>query len=153
MLTVGTAAPDVILHFHDGSTTRLSVFRGVYNVVLYFYPRDFTWGCTRQACSFADHYNRITALGAVLIGVSADSPEQHRRFVDGYDLPFRLATDRDSSVSKAYEVHVLGGLRQLRVTYVIDKKGWIRGVIHREIRVLRHATDVLKILQSLGQQP
>ncbi|MEP0822058.1 MAG: peroxiredoxin [Ignavibacterium sp.] len=152
MLQAGTPAPDVRFHFHDGSRSCLSDYRGRHSVVLYFYPKDFTWGCTREACGFADVHPDMQSYDAILIGVSGDPPAQHRRFVLEHNLPFRLVTDENGTIAAAYDVLALGGLRRLRVTYVIDKQGMIRGVLHHELFMKRHATEALKILKTLSIQ-
>ncbi|GJQ20936.1 MAG: peroxiredoxin [Bacteroidia bacterium] len=149
MLQVGTRAPDVQFRFHDGSQSRLSDYYGRHHVVLYFYPKDFTWGCTREACRFADVHPDLQSYDAILIGISADPPEQHKRFARAHNLPFLLVTDERNVLASTYDVLVLGGLRRLRVTYVIDKEGTIRGVLHHELFVKRHATRALAILHML----
>lgn len=153
MLAPGTYAPDVNFTFHDGTQTRLSDYRGRSNVVLYFYPGDFTWGCTRQACAFSDHHAEISALQATLIGVSADSVEDHRRFAERYRLPFPLATDPGLAIAKAFDVLALGGWRRLRITYVIDRQGIIRSVIHHEVLIHRHWSDVVRTLRTIQREP
>ena len=148
MLKVGSTAPDVLLHFHNGTSQRLSELRNRNTVVLYFYPKDFTWGCTRQACSFADHYQEIVSREALLIGISADSIERHRKFAQQNHLPFLLASDPDLAIARAYGVLAFG-FRRLRVTYVIDRDLIIRGVIHHEIILENHWKSVLATLKEL----
>ena len=147
MLPVGSIAPDVLFRLHNGTSTRLSDLRGQH-VVLYFYPKDFTWGCTRQACSFAEHYQEIVARNAVLVGISADTIESHQRFALRHQLPFQLASDPDLAIARSYDVLALG-FRRLRATYVIDGQGIIRGVVHHEIIVENHWKSVVNILQQL----
>ncbi|MEX2117110.1 MAG: peroxiredoxin [Bacteroidota bacterium] len=151
MLSAGSAAPDVLLHLHNGTSHRLSDLHRVQNVVLYFYPKDFTWGCTRQACSFADHYQDIVSRQSMLIGISADSVESHRRFAERHQLPFLLACDADLGIARAYNA-LSFGFRRLRVTYVINRQGIIRGVVHHEVIVENHWKSVLKILQEIEPQ-
>jgi peroxiredoxin Q/BCP len=148
MLSVGSAAPDVLLHLHNGTTTSLSDLRGQ-SVVLYFYPKDFTWGCTRQACSFAEHYQEIVSRSALLIGISADSGRSHRLFAERHRLPFQLASDPDLVIARAYGVLAFG-FRRLRATYVVDREGMIRGVVHHEVIVENHWKSVVKILKNLN---
>ncbi|MEX1138845.1 MAG: peroxiredoxin [Bacteroidota bacterium] len=150
MLTAGSAAPDVLLKLHNGTSHRLSDLWSSKNVVLYFYPKDFTWGCTRQACSFADHYQDIISFQASLIGISADSTESHRQFAEQHRLPFLLASDPDLAIARSYKV-VTFGFRRLRVTYVVDRQGTIRGVVHHEVIVENHWKSVLNILNELEQ--
>lgn len=150
MLTAGSPAPDVLLHLHDGTDKRLSAFRGS-RVVLYFYPKDFTWGCTRQACSFAEHYQEIVSRKAVLIGISADERERHNAFAGKHHLPFPLASDPELTVARAFDV-LRFGFRRLRVTYVLDEQGIIRGVAHHEIIVENHWRSVMRILEHMEQK-
>jgi peroxiredoxin Q/BCP len=151
MLSAGSAAPDVLLHLHNGTSIRISDLHGRQNIVLYFYPKDFTWGCTRQACSFAGHFQEIVSQHAMIIGISADSAESHRRFAERHQLPFLLASDPDLAIARTYEI-VAFGFRRMRVTYVIDRQGIIRGVVHHEVIVENHWKSVMKILQELEQQ-
>lgn len=102
-LKVGDMAPDFELPADDGSTVRLSQFRGK-RVVVYFYPKDNTSGCTAQACGFRDHYVEIEEKDAVLLGISPDSIKSHQSFRTKYDLPFRLLADEGHSVAEAYGV-------------------------------------------------
>lgn len=148
MLPVGSIAPDVHLHLHDGTSTRLSDLRGQ-RVVLYFYPKDFTWGCNRQACSFAEHYQEIVSRNAILVGISADTIESHKRFAERNRLPFQLASDSDLAIARSYDV-LAWGFRRLRATYVIDREGIIRGIVHHEIIVENHWKSVVNILETLN---
>jgi peroxiredoxin Q/BCP len=147
-LSVGDEAPDFTLPSHTGEEVTLSQFRGVSNVVLYFYPRDGTAGCTQQACSFRDSYEAFQELGAEVIGVSSDSLEAHREFAAAHLLPFRLLSDPDNRVRKMYGAR--GALNMPgRVTFVIDKGGVIRHAFSSQLRVKRHIDEALEILKSL----
>ncbi len=115
-VTVGDPAPDFTLPDHQGNDVTLSGFIGESNVVLYFYPKDFSPGCTAQACHFRDSYEDFTDLGAVVIGVSGDSPESHKRFVEEHLLPFILLSDGDNAVRKLYGATKGLGLLPGRVT-------------------------------------
>ena len=129
MLAIGTKAPDFTLADQNGEMHSLSDYRGQ-KVVLYFYPKDMTSGCTSQACSFRDMYPQIREKGAVVLGVSKDSVESHKRFEEKHGLPFTLLSDADLSTITAYDVLRTGkdgkptkGL--IRSTYLIDEEGVI----------------------------
>jgi len=134
---------------HTGNLFRLVDIRDQYHLVLYFYPKDFTYGCTREACSFRDHFEDIKDLDAILLGVSPDSVERHQHFAREHRLTFPLIADPNHELAKLYETSVLNGLIMLRVTYVIDKKGIIRGAFHHELLVGNHWENTLQILKSL----
>lgn len=143
---VGEAAPDFTLPDHEGRPFTLSAQRGRV-VVLYFYPKDFTSGCTKEACHFRDAYEDFTDAGAVVVGVSNDSQESHRKFREAYLLPFSLLSDEGGEVKKLYGVG--GGILPGRVTFVIDKGGVIRHVFSSRIDMKAHVDEALKILKSL----
>lgn len=150
----GSVAPPFTARTADGSTVRLADFAGSRNVVLFFYPRDFTAGCTSQACFFRDRFEELRSLNAVLFGVSADDRDSHQRFAKSHRLPFPLLTDSDRSLQRAYGVLRIGGLIPLpkRVTFVIDRKGVIRLVAHHEMAMDRHVADVLTVLRALQEE-
>ena len=129
MLEAGTKAPDFSLPDQNGALHSLSEYRG-HKVVLYFYPKDMTSGCTSQACNFRDLYPQIMEKGAVVLGVSKDSVESHKRFEEKHGLPFTLLSDADLSVIKAYDVLRPGKdgkptKSMIRSTYLIDEEGVI----------------------------
>ena len=129
MLETGTKAPDFSLPDQNGALHSLSEYRG-HKVVLYFYPKDMTSGCTSQACNFRDLYPQIMEKGAVVLGVSKDSVESHKRFEEKHGLPFTLLSDADLSVIKAYDVLRPGKdgkptKSMIRSTYLIDEEGVI----------------------------
>ncbi len=135
-LEVGQKAPEFELPDHSGKLVRLSDFRGK-KVILYFYPKDDTPGCTKQACSFRDHFDELSQLGAVVIGVSPDSPESHVKFKEKYNLPFILLSDPDHRVAEAYgvwrEKNLYGKKRMgiLRSQFIIDEEGVLIDVKYR----------------------
>ncbi|MGZ3582091.1 MAG: peroxiredoxin, partial [Ktedonobacterales bacterium] len=118
---VDDAAPDFALPTQGGTLVRLSDFLGKQAVVLYFYPKDNTRGCTAEACAFRDSYEVFKDAGAEVIGVSSDSEESHQQFATQHRLPFVLLSDRDGELRKRYGVPTTFGLVPGRVTYIIDK--------------------------------
>jgi len=149
LLAVGDTAPDFRLPTENGSYVSVADFLGKKNVVVYFYPKDFTQGCTAEACSFRDSYESFKDLGAEVIGISSDSQNSHRDFAQQHHLPFILLSDVDGSVRKAYEVKKTLGLFAGRVSFVIDKKGVIRHIFSSQTRATAHVGEALNILKSL----
>ncbi|MCS7060901.1 MAG: peroxiredoxin [Anaerolineae bacterium] len=146
---VGQVAPDFALPDPTGRLIRLSDYRGVKNVVLYFYPKDYTPGCTTEACAFRDQYEVFKEAGAEVIGVSMDSVESHRQFATDHRLPFILLSDADGSVSKLYQVSSLFGLWRKRITFVIDQAGVIRHIFESQLQATKHIDEALKVLRTL----
>ncbi|HZP40947.1 MAG TPA: peroxiredoxin [Candidatus Binatia bacterium] len=146
---VGDVAPDFALPDGTGRTVRLSDYRGKRPVVLYFYPKDDTPGCTKEACAFRDQYEDFTRAGAEVIGVSADSGESHARFASKYQLPFVLLTDRDGTVRKRYGVKPTLGVLPGRVTFVIDTDGVVRHVFNSQLRATQHVAEAIAALRGL----
>ena len=142
-------APDFTREAHNGQQVRLADYRGRNVVVLYFYPMDGTPVCTKEACSFRDVFEEFTRLGAVVIGVSADTLERHRAFAASQALPFLLLSDQDGSLRKAYQVPKTLGIVPSRVTFVIDKAGIVRHVFSALFSAERHVAEALKIVQEL----
>jgi thioredoxin-dependent peroxiredoxin len=134
----------------SGSYVTLQDFLGKKNLVVYFYPKDFTRGCTAEACSFRDSYEDFKDLGAEVIGISSDSQDSHRDFAQQHHLPFILLSDADGSVRKAYEVKKSLGLFPGRVSFVIDKRGIIRLIFSSQTRVTAHVGEALNVLKSLS---
>ena len=151
MLEIGTRAPEFVLPDQNGIPHALSDYRG-HRVVLYFYPKDNTAGCTRQACGFGELYPQFTEKGAVILGVSKDSVASHKRFEQKYGLPFTLLSDEDKSVIQAYDVwkekknygKVTMGV--VRTTYLIDGDG----VIVRAMGNVKAAENPAQMLEALG---
>jgi peroxiredoxin Q/BCP len=121
-------------------------------VVLYFYPKDNTSMCTKQACGFRDAYEELVEAGAVVIGVSADPLQRHRAFATSQNLPFLLLSDRDGSLRRAYGVRKLLGVLPGRVTYVIDKQGIIRHAFSALFSAEEHVTEALKVVHELVRE-
>ncbi len=130
---VGNVAPDFTLPSQAGRQVSLAEFRGSKAVVLFFYPKDGTAICTKEACSFRDAYEDFVQAGAVVMGVSSDPVDSHQAFASCHRLPFLLLSDADSSLRKAFGVPKTLGLLPGRVTYVIDKQGVVRHVFRRSV--------------------
>ena len=148
-LSVGDRAPDFSLKNQDGQTISLADFRGKKPIVVYFYPKDDTAGCTRESCSFRDQYTAFTDAGVEVIGISSDSEASHRAFADKYRLPFSLLTDHGGKVRSAYGVPATLGLVPGRVTYVIDREGIVRHAFNSQTRAEEHVTEALSVLDQL----
>lgn len=152
MLEVGTKAPDFTLPDKEGKMVSLSDFAGKW-VVLYFYPKDNTPGCTRQACAFAGAYEEFKTLDAVVIGVSKDSAASHQKFAAKYDLPFVLLSDPELTAIQAYgvwqEKKLYGKVSMgvVRSTYVIDKNGVIEKVMPK-VKPDTNAAEILDYLRG-----
>lgn len=150
MLRPGNPAPEFTAVDDQGATVKLSDFRGR-PVVLFFYPKDNTPGCTAEACGFRDHHAELEAAGAVVLGISLDSVASHQRFRDRHGLPFRLLSDPDRTIAEAYgvlrSIKLLGPVFAWadRTTFVIDPEGRIQAVI-RGIRPDRHPEEALRVL-------
>ncbi|WP_338442003.1 peroxiredoxin [Synechococcus elongatus IITB4] len=147
-IAVGDVAPDFSLPAQDGSTVSLSDFRGQKPVVLYFYPKDDTPGCTIEACSFRDSYTAFQEAGAVVLGVSSDSVESHQRFAKKYNLPFQLLSDEGDRLRQSYGVPKTLFVIPGRVTYVIDKEGKVRHIFDSLLNAQAHIQESLNILRS-----
>ena len=148
---VGDKAPDFALPDANGRTVSLADFRGRRPVILYFYPKDDTPGCTKEACSFRDQYEDFKGAGAEVIGVSSDSAESHQRFAAKYSLPFTLVSDQGGQVRKRYGVPATLGLLPGRVTFVIDTGGVVRHVFNSQLQATRHVDEALATLRAGGQ--
>jgi len=150
MLSPGDQAPDFTGTLADGRQLRLRDYRGRRHVVLYFFPKDFTPGCTREACSFRDRRAQVAELDAEVIGVSLDTPEKHAAFAEAHQLPYPLVSDRSGTIAGAYGVARLGGwLPSKRVTFVIDKGGVVRHIIKSEFSIDRHIEEAIEMLRTL----
>ena len=147
-LKEGNIAPDFKLNSTEGKEVSLKEFRGK-QVVLYFYPKDDTPGCTKEACDFRDNLARVRAKGAVVFGISHDSVESHDRFKEKFDLPFTLLSDPEKKVTEAYGVYKQKSLYGKffmgieRTTFVIDKEGRIKKIFPK-VKVEGHVEEVLQ---------
>ncbi|HET7688382.1 MAG TPA: peroxiredoxin [Candidatus Macondimonas sp.] len=149
-LTLGDKAPPFTLPTADGRQVSLSDYHGRQPVVVYFYPKDDTPGCTAEACAFRDQYEDFKQAGAEVIGISSDAPEAHAKFASKHRLPFLLLSDRDGAVRKAYGVPATLGLLPGRVTFVVDREGIIRHLFSSQFRATKHVSEAIGVLKSLG---
>lgn len=148
MLSTGDSAPDFTAKDQTGATIKLSDLRGQ-KVVLYFYPKDDTPGCTKEACSFRDNFSTLTEKGIKILGVSTDDEKSHQKFISKYELPFTLLADTDHAVAALYgaygEKQFMGKTYDgvLRKTFLIDEAGKIKKVFDK-VNVAEHASEVIE---------
>ena len=148
MLEIGTKAPDFTLADQNGTEHSLADYRGQ-KVILYFYPKDMTSGCTKQACAFGELFPQFREKGAVILGVSKDSVASHKKFEEKYGLPFTLLSDTEKTVIQAYDVwkekknYGKVTMGTLRTTYVIDEQGTIVDAIGK-VNTKEHTKQILK---------
>lgn len=153
MLRAGTKAKEFTLPDESGKARSLSDYRGEW-VLLYFYPKDDTPGCTKEACILRDDFPQFQSLDAKILGISADSPESHRRFKEKYRFPFSLLSDPEKKIIRAYGVwgkkKFMGKEFQgvLRTSYLINPEGVVKRV-YKSVKPLEHATEVLRDLRIL----
>ena len=150
---IGKPAPDFTLPSSSGEMVSLKSFKNRKSVVLYFYPKDDTPGCTKEACGFRDLTAEFEAAGAVIVGISNDPVDSHQKFREKFKLPFELLADEDASVSKAYGVYKqknLYGKKYMgieRTTFIVDRTGRI-AQIYPKVKVEGHVADVLSFLRE-----
>jgi thioredoxin-dependent peroxiredoxin len=150
-IKVGDEAPDFNFTLKNGSPGSLKSLRQQKAVVLYFYPKDDTPGCTAQACSFRDSYEDFVQAGAEVIGVSSDDALKHEAFAARYRLPFTLVSDADGELRKRYGVpRSFLGLVPGRVTYVIDREGVVRHVFNSQLQSTKHISEAMDVLKRLS---
>ena len=148
-LKVGDKAPEFTLTDERGFLVSLKNFIGSKIVVLYFYPKDFTSGCTKEACSFRDDYHIYEEKGVEVIGVSLDSQESHKKFSEKHNLPFSLLSDNQKEVAKQYGVLGFGSMLTKRVTFIIDKKGKIASIFSK-VNIKKHSKEVLELINKIN---
>lgn len=146
----GERAPDFSLKAQDGRIVSLHDFLGKSNVVLYFYPKDFTPGCTAEAKTFSENYDEVLTMGAEVLGVSSDTQDTHDRFAESCRVKFPLLSDEGGKVRQAYGVKSTFGIIAGRVTFVIDKTGTIRHVFSSQLNPTRHVSDAIEALKAVG---
>ena len=149
-INVGDPAPEITLATHTGEEVPLADYRGKQAVVLFFYPKDGTPVCTKEACSFRDAYEDFVEAGAVVIGVSGDSTSRHEAFAASHRLPFLLVSDADGGARRAFGVPKSMGLFPGRVTYVIDREGIVRHVFNSQFAADRHVSEALEVVRKLS---
>ena len=148
-LKVGDKAPNFEAETEKNEKIELSTYKGTSNIVLYFYPKDNTSGCTKEACSFRDNMERLIPLGILVLGVSTDSVASHQRFSDKYELNFPLVSDSSKSIVRAYGVLPSGKKSAQRSTFLNDKEGVIRH-IWPKVKVAGHVDEIIDKIQEIG---
>jgi peroxiredoxin Q/BCP len=152
MVKEGNKAPDFSGKNQDGKSVKLSSFKTKKNVVLYFYPKDMTPGCTTEACDFKDQFKKFK--NTTILGVSVDSPERHRKFIDKHDIPFELITDENKKICGKYgvwqEKKLYGKtfMGIVRSTFIIDKTGVVQKIFQK-VKVKGHVDEVIEILKKI----
>jgi peroxiredoxin Q/BCP len=152
-LKVADRAPDFTLPSSSGQPVRLSDLLAKGSVVLFFYPKDDTPGCTAEACGFRDRYDAFVEAGAAVVGVSSDSLDSHDRFASKHRLPMTLLSDADGKVRAHYQVKSTLGLLPGRATFVIDRGGVIRHVFVSQLRTGTHVETALRVVKQLTAAP
>jgi peroxiredoxin Q/BCP len=145
----GSPAPDFELPDQNGKIVTLRRFRGR-NIVLFFYPKDDTTGCTIEACRFRDDFERFIEVDAEVIGISDDSSELHEKFISKYKLPYTLLSDKGGRVRKLYGVKKTFGIIPGRVTFVIDREGVVKHVFSSQSSPARHVDEALGVLSAIA---
>lgn len=150
-LQVGNVVPDFTLPAQTGQPVSLTDYRGKSAVVLFFYPKDGTALCTKEACSFRDANEDFVHAGAVVIGVSSDSSERHQFFASGHRLPFLLLADEGGALRRLFGVPKTLGFLPGRVTYVIDKDGIVRHIFNSQLSANRHIAEALAVVRRMAE--
>ena len=150
MIRIGDKIPEFTLQNQDGEPVNIQDIIGKKTVVLYFYPKDDTPGCTKEACSFRDQYTVFQDLGCEVIGISSDAPKAHKEFAIKYKLPFPLLADQKKEVRTLFGVpSSFLGLLPGRVTYIIDTEGIVRGIFNSQLNATQHIDEALKVVRGL----
>jgi peroxiredoxin Q/BCP len=149
-IPIGDAAPHAQLALNNGPAVSLASLWAERPVVLFFYPRDNSLVCTKEACAFRDAYEDFVAAGATVVGVSGDSVESHEQFASKHRLPYLLATDADGNLRRAFGVPKTLGLIPGRVTYVIDRQGVVRHAFSGQFAADRHVREALDAVRALS---
>lgn len=150
MIRVGERAPDFTLPAQDGRQVSLSDYRGRASVVIYFYPKDFTAGCTAETMYFAEMYGKIREMGAEVLGISSDTQESHSGFAEKCGVGFTLLSDRGGNVRRLYGVKKTLGVMPGRVTFVVDREGVVRHVFSSQFEPRRHVEEAMEALRRMG---
>jgi len=152
IVRIGDRAPDFKLQSQSGEPVSLNALVGSKEIVLYFYPKDNTQGCTAEACAFRDSYEVFKELGAEVVGVSSDTADSHRDFASKYKLPFILLSDEGGKVRKLYGVPPTLGILSGRVTYIIDKKGIVKHIFNSQFNPKKHVDEALASLKAIREE-
>ncbi|NCR59329.1 MAG: peroxiredoxin [Microcystis aeruginosa LL13-06] len=147
-IKVGDRVPNFSLPSQTGTTVNVTDLIGKKSLVIYFYPKDDTPGCTAESCAFRDSYEVFTDAGAEVIGISADSPQSHQQFAQKYNLPFTLLSDSDNRVRKLFGVPSTLFVLPGRVTYIIDQEGIVRHIFDSMLDFKAHVTESLNTIKS-----
>ncbi|HTV74785.1 MAG TPA: peroxiredoxin [Candidatus Acidoferrales bacterium] len=150
MLAAGDRVPEFSLLDQDALPVTGDALLAAGPLVLYFYPKDETPGCTREACAFRDAYTDFADAGASVVGVSADDPVSHKRFAERHRLPFRLLSDPTGALAKSFGVKKTLGILPGRVTFVIDRSGIVRYAFSSQIAPERHVSEALRVLKDIS---
>ena len=146
MLSVGSKAPEFVLSNHDGTDTSLTDLLQDGPLIVYFYPADFTPGCTKEACSIRDLHNDIQSVGLTVAGISPQDVDSHRKFREQYELPFVLLSDPDKVAIKMFDVDGPFGVGVRRATFLINQDRTIKDAIMADVRVARHTDFIQKAI-------
>jgi peroxiredoxin Q/BCP len=149
MLSVGDKAPDFSLPNQDNEDVRLSDFFGKKTVVIYFYPKDDTPGCTAESCSFRDRSDTFSQFNAQVLGISKDDADSHQKFIAKYELPYPLLTDVGGEVATLFGLKKTLGILPARATFVIDTAGVIRLAFSSQLNMQQHSEDALNVVKQL----
>ena len=149
-LKVNNMAPVFESVTETGEKFALVDMLGKTNIVLYFYPKDFTMGCTKEACAFRDNWNKVISLGSTIIGVSSDSPETHSKFKKEHSLQFTLLSDENKAIRKLYGID--SKFIPPRTSFIIDKRGKIRHIFNSQLNVTKHVEEALGTLDTISKE-
>jgi len=151
-LEIGEKIPSFTLLNQDSISLSINDSIGIKNIVIYFYPKDDTPGCTKEACSFRDEFEEFGNLDALVIGISSDSPTSHKNFIKKYNLPFALLSDPENKVRNMFGVKSdLLGLIPGRVTFVVDKSGVVQYIFDSQLNSIKHVEKAKEVLEKMKQ--
>lgn len=154
IINIGSKVPGFVLPDQHGKDFDIETVLGKKNLVIYFYPKNETPGCTKEACTFRDSYEEFKEYNAEVIGISADSAGSHKSFADNHRLPFILLSDSENTVRKMFGVPSdMLGLIPGRVTYIVDKEGVVRHLFRSQLKAAKHVEEALDVLILLNQTP
>ena len=149
-VAIGEKPPEFELPDTNGNIVRLSDFIGTGPLVVFFYPKDFSGNCTKEACAFRDNYETFKNAGAEVLGISSDSIDSHKNFASRYYLPYNLLSDTDGKVRESWGVPKAFGVLTGRVTYILDKDGVLQNKFASQVNIAGHIGEVLTTLEKLA---